>query len=135
MIDIQLRIHVNGFTEFRQTAGQQAVVITHADNVVACAVAEADVPVVHHVHSPTILLVAVVFHSTVRKVWLHDTLQVFRRTIVHNDELPVLVGLGNHALDGLVEEACLVGGYGDRECHFCGFSLQRYDFFSLWLQK
>jgi hypothetical protein len=43
-----------------QTIGQQAVVVSYADDIVTSTVVEADVPIIYHVNGSTIPLIAIV---------------------------------------------------------------------------
>jgi len=72
MIDIQAWMSLYEPAVFLQTAGQQTVVVAHADDVIAGSVAEADVPVVYHVDGTAVLLVTVVADAAVVEVGLDD---------------------------------------------------------------
>jgi hypothetical protein len=72
MIDVQSRMFLNELLVFCQAAGQESVVVAHADDIVAGAITEADVPVVHHVDSTAVLLIAIIAYAAVGKERFDD---------------------------------------------------------------
>jgi hypothetical protein len=72
MIDVQPGMPVDDLKELFHTAGQQPVVITYADDVVASAIIEADVPVVHHMGSTAVLRVSIIMNAGVTEIRLND---------------------------------------------------------------
>jgi hypothetical protein len=102
---------------FLQTAGQQAVVVPHANHIIACAIVEAYVPVVYYVDSTAILLVAVIADALVVEERFSNGFNVLWRTVIYNNQFPVKIGLTDNALNGLFEVLCLICRYCDRELH------------------
>lgn len=108
MIDVQPGMPVDDLKELFHTAGQQPVVITYADDVVASAIVEADVPVVHHMGSTAVLRVSIIMYSCIAQVGFDDACQVLRRAVIDDDELPVRIRLADDALNGFLQVASFV---------------------------
>ena len=102
MIDVQPGMPVDDLKELFHTAGQQPVVITYADDVVASAIVEADVPVVHHIGSTAVLRISIIMNACVIEIGLNDASKILWRAVIDNDELPVSVCLADDALNGFL---------------------------------
>ena len=113
MVDVQVRILCYQLEIFFQTAWEQAVVVAHADDVVARAVAETDVPVVDHVHHSAVTLVAEVADAAVGQEGFDDGAQILWRAVVNDDQFPVRIRLTDNALNSLTEVLDFICWYGN----------------------
>ena len=72
VIDVQSRVVKNEFLVFNQATGKQTVIVAHTDDIVASAIAEADVPIIHDVDSSAVFFVTIEADATVSKKRLYD---------------------------------------------------------------
>ncbi len=77
---------------FLQTDWQEAVIVTHADHIIAGTMTQAYVPVIYNILCPAVLFILKESYPGIIER-LHDTANILWRGIIHNNKLKFAISL------------------------------------------
>ena len=102
---------------YREVAFTEAVKVLKMNKQSLIDFKKTYIPIIHNINSTTILLIAVITNSLILQIWLHNSIQILRRTIINYDQFPILIGLCTDTLDGFIQKSLLECRYDDGEIH------------------